>query len=248
MRIAAISAMLLFATVVPGADAPPDTGGAASARALPKASGCLGGKLVTFPDKGIADGVRATLGLLESCCDHSLYQADELKAALHGDHVRLAFSKPIRAKVMEKNIKFLELVFRLPLNTGVFWVRTGNQWQRYSKYKPQKEKPFDAWLRQAQAVRGRQTPLYSGQRQVRAHLNGPGAFNEGPVLNSAEFRDRAGHQRCRKTSFGGWRSTSLMARAGMVPEGMKVSTTRQASSPPVSSSVALCLKNRASTS
>ena len=94
--------------------------------------------------------VQRTLGLLESCHDESLFEADELKKALQGDHVRLVFSKPVTAEVLNKKVEFAELVFRLPLNTGVFWVRNGDTWRRYSKYEFQKEEPFEAWLRQAQ--------------------------------------------------------------------------------------------------
>ena len=115
----------------------------------PKASGRLEGKLVLFPEKGIADGVKATIGLLESCHNESLYQADEFKKALQGDHIRLVCAKPIKARVVNQNIEFSELVFRLPMNIGVFWVRTGDKWRRYSKYEFPKEEPFTAWLRQA---------------------------------------------------------------------------------------------------
>jgi len=66
------------------------------------------------------------------------------------DHVRLVFPKPITVTVMREKVEVWELVFRRPLNTGVFWVRTGDKWRRYSKYEPQKEQPFVAWLRQAQ--------------------------------------------------------------------------------------------------
>ncbi len=114
----------------------------------PRASGRLEAKPLAFAQKGIADGVKATIGLLESCHDESLYQADEFKKAEQGDHVRLVFARPITAKVMNEKIAFSELVFRLPMNTGVFWVRTGDTWRRYAKYEFPKEAPFTAWLRQ----------------------------------------------------------------------------------------------------
>jgi hypothetical protein len=116
----------------------------------PKASGTLDGKAAKFPEKSVADGVKAAVGLLESCQDESLYQVDEFKKALDVDHIWLVFAKPITAQVMDEQIEFSELVFRLPFNTGVFWVRTGDKWRRYSKYKLEKEKPFAAWLREAQ--------------------------------------------------------------------------------------------------
>jgi hypothetical protein len=118
----------------------------------PRATGIMAGKKVVFPDKAVADGVKATLGLLESCTSESLYEADELKKAEQADHIRLVFAKPITATVMEEKVAFSELVFRLPLNTGVFWLRSGDKVRRYSKYAPQKERPFVVWLREAQAA------------------------------------------------------------------------------------------------
>ena len=130
--------VVLFASPAQGADDPP------------RATGTLGGKQLRFPEKGIAEGVRATIGLLESCSDKSLFEADELKKAKQGDHIRIVFPKPITVTVLDKKVEVAELVFRRPLNTGVFWVRTGDKWRRYSKYEFQKEGPFVEWLRQAQ--------------------------------------------------------------------------------------------------
>jgi len=138
MRSGLAMLVLLFAAVAVGAaDAP-------------KATGTRGGKPVKFPEKGLADGVKATLGLLESCHDSSQFDADELKKALQGDHVQLVFPEPVTAEVLDKKVEFAELVFRLPIDTGVFWVRNGEIWRRYSKYEPKKVEAFEAWLRQAQ--------------------------------------------------------------------------------------------------
>jgi hypothetical protein len=142
--------MLLFAAIASGADAPPKASGTVAVDDLPKASGTLDGKKVQFPAKGVAEGVKAAIGLLESCHGPGLYQADEFKKALQGDHVRLVFAKPITARVMRKKVELSELVFRLPMNTGGFWVRTGEKWRWYSKYEFQKRGPFEAWLRDAQ--------------------------------------------------------------------------------------------------
>ena len=94
--------------------------------------------------------MKATLGLLESCCSESLYEADELKKAEQRDHVRLVFAKPIAVTVISEKVEVSELIFRLPLTTGVFWLRSGDKVRRYSKYQSRKEKPFVAWLREAQ--------------------------------------------------------------------------------------------------
>jgi hypothetical protein len=138
MRSVLLGVFVLVATTAYGADD------------APKATGTLEGKKVKFPQNGIADGVKSIVGLLESCCDESLYNADELKKAEQGDYVRVVFAKPITVTVMSEKVEVSELLFRLPLNTGVFWLRSGNKVRRYSKYKPQKEKPFVAWLKEAQ--------------------------------------------------------------------------------------------------
>ncbi|MFO0808901.1 MAG: hypothetical protein U0746_09785 [Gemmataceae bacterium] len=140
MRCAIAAVVVLFAAVAHGADD------------APKASGMLNGQRLKFPEKGVANGVKATIGLLASCHDESLFAADELKKALLGDHVRLEFPKPVTAEVMNKKVEFSELVFRRPLNTGVFWVRSGDTWRRYTKYEFPKEKPFVAWLAEAQVA------------------------------------------------------------------------------------------------
>jgi hypothetical protein len=141
MRSVLLGVFLLGAATAYGADD------------APKATGTLDGKKVKFPEKGIADGVKSTVGLLESCCDESLFDAAEFKKAEQGDHVRLGFAKPITVTVMREKVEVSELLFCLPLNTGVFWLRFGNKVRRYSKYEFQKEKPFVAWLREAQPAK-----------------------------------------------------------------------------------------------
>jgi len=126
------------------------TAAACRADHAPKATGVLEGKKVKFPEKEVAGGVKAAVGLLESCHSESLYDADEFKQAEQGDHIRLVFAKPITARVVNEEVQFSELVFRLPANTGVFWLRCGDKWRRYSKYEFQKEEPFRAWLREAE--------------------------------------------------------------------------------------------------
>jgi hypothetical protein len=138
MRCALAPLVLLASAVAHGADD------------APKVSGTLDGKSLTFPEKGVADGVKATLGLLESCHSESLYEADERTKAEQGDYIRLVFAKPVEVTVMEETFDVAELVFRRPQNTGVFWVRRGDTWRRFSKYEPAKEEPFEAWLRQGQ--------------------------------------------------------------------------------------------------
>lgn len=137
MRCALATLVVLFAAVAHGADD------------APKATGTLDGKQIKFPEKGIAGGVKATIGLLESCIDESVYEPDERKKAEQGDHVRLVFAKPASVTVMREKVEAFELVFRRPLNTGVFWVRSGDKWRRYAKFEFRKEGPVVAWLREA---------------------------------------------------------------------------------------------------
>jgi hypothetical protein len=126
------------------------TAAACRAEDAPKATGILEGKKVKFPEKAVAAGVKAAIGLLESCHDESVYDADEFKQAGQGDHIELAFAKPVTARVVNEDVQFSELVFRLPTNTGVFWLRSGGKWRRYSKYEFRREEPFRAWLREAE--------------------------------------------------------------------------------------------------
>src|SRR5689334_19395938 len=87
MRCILAPIVLLVAAVALGAgDTPRPTGARDES---PRATGTLDGKSLQFPEKGIADGMKATIGLLESCRDKSLYQADERKKAEQGDHIRL---------------------------------------------------------------------------------------------------------------------------------------------------------------
>jgi hypothetical protein len=140
MRFTPVLVLLFVATASQGAD-----------DAI-KASAVLDGKKVQFPAKGVAEGVKATIGLLESCSSEGVYDAAELKKAEDGDHVRLVFAKPITVRPVNEKVEFSELVFRLPINTGVFWLRSGDKVRRFTKFQYSKEKPFQDWLREAQAA------------------------------------------------------------------------------------------------
>lgn len=114
------------------------------------ATGTIDSKTITFPESSLSEGVKATVGLLESCHDKSPFNKAELKKAKQGDHLRLSFGEPVAADVTNDHVKISELVFRLPMNTGVFWVRSENKWQRYTKFEFPKQKPFEDWLKMAQ--------------------------------------------------------------------------------------------------
>jgi len=120
------------------------------AEETPQATGILEGKHVKFPEKSIPEGVKAAVDLLQSCHDESPYQAGERRKALRGDHVRMSFPTPRKVTVMRETFKISSLIVRLPMNTGVFWVKSKGKWRRYTKYEFPKQKPFEAWLRMAQ--------------------------------------------------------------------------------------------------
>ncbi len=152
-----LPALLLLSALVHGADNPPKSSAAKPqvTDETPKASGKLDGKRVWYSSDTIAEGVKATTALLESCHDCSddtvRYTATDLKKAQEGDHIRLVFAKPITVKVCDHEFKVTELVLTQPLNTGVFWLRSGDTVRRCSKYEFDKEKPFLAWRGQARA-------------------------------------------------------------------------------------------------
>ncbi len=119
----------------------------------PAASGILHGKRLKFSEKGLAEGAKAAIVLLESCHDLDAVTPvlADLKKARQGDHVRLVFAKPVAVTVLGKTFEVSELIFTQPTNTGVFWLRGGGRLHRCSKFEPQKEPSFIKWLEQARA-------------------------------------------------------------------------------------------------
>ena len=140
MRNALAIFIVLFAGVALGAENEPQL------------SLLLDGKPAKVAGKSVAEGVRATVGLLESCHDESPFAAEEFKAARQADHLRLVFAKPVAANVMSQKLELSELVVRLPLNTGVVWVRAGDRWRRFSKFEYLKTVPVTAWVESARTA------------------------------------------------------------------------------------------------
>ena len=105
MRFAPVPVLLFVATACSGADD------------ATKAARTLDGEPATFPAKGISDGLKATIGAIESC--HSTDWAGkkppglaDLDAARKGDHVRLVLCKPITVTVTNDAVEVSEIVFR----------------------------------------------------------------------------------------------------------------------------------------
>ena len=128
-----------------GADAPPKDSGR-TLEGKTSASRTLEGNTTQFPANSIAEGVKATVAVLESCSssDAEGYTAADLKKALLGDHVRLVFAKPVTVMVLHDKLEVSEVVYA----AGVFWLRCGDKVVRTSKYRFEKWKPFEAWFRQ----------------------------------------------------------------------------------------------------
>jgi hypothetical protein len=141
MRCAVVLVAVLLAANVYGADD------------APKASATLDGKKMAFPEKGIADGVKATIALLESCHYKGTGTAVDLIKAQEGDHVQLVFAKPIAVRVLDEKLEVSELVFTQPLNTGVFWLRSRDKVICCSKYEFEKEKAFVAWRNESKVAK-----------------------------------------------------------------------------------------------
>jgi hypothetical protein len=136
---------LLVAPLCYGADAPIPAGSTIR--------GTIDGKKVTYPPKTIAEGVKVTVGMLESCHtadqDAKLYTSADLKKALKKDHLRLVFSRPTKVKVLGNTIEVSELVF----GGGVFWVRSGNKVWRCTKYEFGPSQRFEKWRERAPSSR-----------------------------------------------------------------------------------------------
>jgi hypothetical protein len=142
-----IGTLLLLASVGLSEDPKPTP----PADAPPKATGLREDKKLTFSAKGIPDGAKATLAMLESC--HSSDWAGpkapahaDLKKAQEKDHIRLVFAKPVKVRVKDDTIEISELVF----DGGAFWIRSGDKVIRRTKYLYDKEKAFDAWCNRGQ--------------------------------------------------------------------------------------------------
>jgi hypothetical protein len=110
------------------------------------ASRTLDGRKVQFPVRSVPEGMRAFIGVLESChaSQESSDAAADLKKAQEGDHVRMVFAKPVKVEVLNKEYEMSELVY----SKGVFWLRFGDKVQRCAKYEFEKWKPFEVWFRQ----------------------------------------------------------------------------------------------------
>jgi hypothetical protein len=129
------------------------TATACEADNAPTATGTLHGKRVKFPKKGLAEGTKATIALLESChdVDETTPALADLKKARQGDHVRLVFDTPVRVTILGKTYEVSEVIFTQPSNTGVFWLRARRRLARCTKFEPQNESPVSTWLKQARA-------------------------------------------------------------------------------------------------
>jgi hypothetical protein len=136
MRISVISVLLVVACA------------SHAAEGETKATRKIDGVTTTFPAKAIEAGVKATVGVLESCTfssDRKDTVAADLKKALRGDHARLAFAKPIKVKVGGKEYEASEAVYSA---TGFWLLRFGNQWLFCSKYNYKEHDRFLAWFGQ----------------------------------------------------------------------------------------------------
>lgn len=142
MKLLASLALLIFAPVLLGAGEPP------------KASGVLEAVPVEFPEKGVAVGAAGMLDLLRTChARDDGYALADLDAAKQGDHVRLVFAAPV--ELAGEDFEFTELVFTQPTGRGVFWLRSGADVRRWTKFLHPQTVAADAWIQEARPVEKR---------------------------------------------------------------------------------------------
>jgi len=130
----AVPMLLSFAAICHGADDPPE------------ATRKIEGRTTQFPPKTIAEGMKLTVVVLESCSasDTETYTAADMKKAQEKDHVRWMFPRPIAVTIDGDTFKASEVVYA----AGAFWVRDGEKVVRCAKYQYDKMKPFGEWYRQ----------------------------------------------------------------------------------------------------
>ena len=105
----------------------------------------LDGKKQPIAEKEMAPGVKATVTLLESCTDVSPGTITDLTRAQAGNHIRFHFPSPIKVNIAGESLSVSEIVLTQPLNTGVFWLRSGDKVIRCTKYQFKKLEAYQAW-------------------------------------------------------------------------------------------------------
>lgn len=120
----------------------------------PQANGVLEGVPVEFPEMGVAAGAASMLDLLRTChARDDGYALADLDAAKKGDHVRLVFATPV--ELPGEEFAFAELVFTQPTGRGVFWLRSGADVRRWTKFLHPQTIAADAWIQQGRPVEKR---------------------------------------------------------------------------------------------
>jgi hypothetical protein len=114
-----------------------------------EATRVIDGTKTAFPAKLTPEGVKALTGALQSCHDMSdgtvRYKPDDVKKAQQGDHIRFVFAKPLPVEVLSKKLEVSEVVFA----EGVFWLISGKEVVRCTKYEYHKMSLFREWFRQS---------------------------------------------------------------------------------------------------
>lgn len=114
------------------------------------------GEKTTFPAKVIPEGVKALRGVLESCHDISddsvTYTVQDIedakKKAAADEYVEILLPQAIAVDVLDSKLQVSEAVYA----KGVFWVISGKDVMRCTKYEFAKMDRFQKWYRQTLPV------------------------------------------------------------------------------------------------
>jgi hypothetical protein len=122
----------------------------------PTAIRLIEGEKTTFPEKAMPEGVKALRAVLESCHDindetltHTVQEIEDAKKAAAADeYIEFLFPQAIEVEVLENKLQVSEAVYA----KGVFWVISGKDVMRCTKYEFDKMERFRKWYRQTLPV------------------------------------------------------------------------------------------------
>jgi hypothetical protein len=116
----------------------------------------LEGVKTTFPAKVMPEGVKALRGVLESCHDISddsvTYTVQDIedakKKTTADEYVEILLPQAIAVEVLDSKLHVSEAVYA----KGVFWVISGKDVMRCTKYEFDKMDRFQKWYQQTLPV------------------------------------------------------------------------------------------------
>jgi hypothetical protein len=122
----------------------------ASAQEAPQVQGLIATR-VHFPADAGEMASAATLKLLSSCtASGPATEKEWQEAPVRTCHLHLTFAKPrILTMYNSQALAVDELVLTFPLNSARLWVRSGDQYHWFAKFRPDLCKPIQELLKEA---------------------------------------------------------------------------------------------------